>query len=419
MPDRGAAAHRRRRVDRRRQVHAGQLPGRDGGSASRACSGRPPARRCWCTTPPTSAGSTQDRILPGLARTDRATGDPGALQLVADEHVPQGLAILDAPDIDSVERANRTLAAELLAAADLWLFVTSAARYADQVPWDFLKAAAERSTAVAIVLDRTAPDAVQEVSGHLARMLTARGLRDSPLFTVTEGEVSDDGLLPAPYVAEIRSWLDLLAADANARAAVVKQTLDGAVRSLARRTHDVADAAAEQVTTLERLRQDVDALLRRGGLPGGRGVRRRHPAARRGAGPLAGVRRHRRAAPVPGDQGRPAPRPAGRLGARQAAAGRTGHGGGRVRAGDADPRARRERRRAGRDLLAVGDRGPAPARGLRPGPRPGLARLPGPRRARRARLAARACWRWSAPRARTSAPRPGSWPSASTACRWR
>ena len=198
------------------------------------------------------------RILPGLDRTDRATGDPGALQLVPDDHVPQGLAILDAPDIDSVERANRTLAAELLGAADLWLFVTSAARYADQVPWDFLKAAAERSTAVAIVLDRTAPEAVQEVSGHLARMLTARGLRDSPLFTVTEGEVSDDGLLPAPYVAEIRSWLDMLAADANARAAVVKQTLDGAVRSLARRTHDVADAAAEQVTTLERLRQDVE-----------------------------------------------------------------------------------------------------------------------------------------------------------------
>ncbi len=98
----------------------------------------------------------KERILPGLARTTGATGDPGALQLVAADTVPEGLAILDAPDIDSVEERNRTLAAELLAAADLWLFVTSAARYADQVPWDFLKAAAERSTAVAIVLDRTA-----------------------------------------------------------------------------------------------------------------------------------------------------------------------------------------------------------------------------------------------------------------------
>ena len=38
--------------------------------------------------------------------------------------------MLDAPDIDSVVQ-NRQLASQLLAAADLWLFVTSAARYAD------------------------------------------------------------------------------------------------------------------------------------------------------------------------------------------------------------------------------------------------------------------------------------------------
>ena len=200
----------------------------------------------------------EERILPGLARTGAATGDPAALQLVAEDRVPEGLAILDAPDIDSVEKANRTLASELLAAADLWLFVTSAARYADQVPWGFLQSAAERSTAVAIVLDRTAPEAVAEISHHLARMLTARGLRDSPLFAVTEGVVGEDGVLPAEHVAEIRRWLEMLAADATARAAVVKQTLDGAVRSLSRRTHDVADAAAEQVTTARRLREDVD-----------------------------------------------------------------------------------------------------------------------------------------------------------------
>ncbi len=198
------------------------------------------------------------RVLPGLDRTARATADPGALQLVADAGVPEGLAILDAPDIDSVERANRTLATELLAAADLWLFVTSAARYADQVPWGFLQTAAERSTAVAIVLDRCPPRAVDEVSLHLARMLTDRGLRDSPLFTVVEGDVSDEGLLPAAHVAEIRSWLDLLAADATARAAVVRQTLDGAVRSLSRRTHEVADAAAAQVEAERRLREAVD-----------------------------------------------------------------------------------------------------------------------------------------------------------------
>ena len=200
----------------------------------------------------------EDALLPDLERVHRATTDPEALQLVASDTIPAGLAILDAPDIDSVEERNRTLAAQLLAAADLWLFVTSAARYADQVPWDFLRQAAERSAAVAIVLDRTPREAVDTVPTHLARMLASRGLKDSPLFVVGEGQVDDDGLLPAESVGEVRDWLASLAADAGARAMVVKQTLDGAIRTLARRTHAVADAATEQVSAHRRLREDVD-----------------------------------------------------------------------------------------------------------------------------------------------------------------
>jgi energy-coupling factor transporter ATP-binding protein EcfA2 len=204
----------------------------------------------------------KQRILPGLART---TGDPerrGGLHLVPTEAVPPGLAILDAPDIDSVERSNRTLAAELLGAADLWLFVTSAARYADQVPWDFLRAAAERSAAVAVVLDRTAAQAAEEVTGHLQRMLTARGLRDSPLFVVPETVVDEDGKLPVEAVKEVRGWLDMLAADSTARSAVVRQTLEGAIRSLSRDAHVIADACEEQASVLERLRADVDVSYR-------------------------------------------------------------------------------------------------------------------------------------------------------------
>jgi energy-coupling factor transporter ATP-binding protein EcfA2 len=199
----------------------------------------------------------QDRLLPELERVSFATKDPGALQLVPSESVPQGLAILDAPDVDSVEERNRLLAAQLLAAADLWIFVTSAARYADQVPWEFLRQAAERSTAVAIVLDRTSEEAEHTVSTHLARMLASRGLKDSPLFVVREGPVDDDGLLPADHVADVRGWLHSLAEDSAARSAVVLQTLDGAVRTLTLRTFPVADAAADQSVTVDRLRQEA------------------------------------------------------------------------------------------------------------------------------------------------------------------
>lgn len=199
-----------------------------------------------------------ERILPELARTTGATGDPRSIQVVPVDTVPPGLAVLDAPDIDSVEVRNRTLAAQLLAAADLWLFVTSAARYADQVPWDFLKAAAERSTAVAVVLDRIPPGATDEVTAHLGQMLRERGLERSPLFAVEEDAVDADGLLPAASVAEIRGWLDSLAADSTARAAVVRQTLTGAVRSVAERSLEVADAHAAQVAMVDRLRVDAE-----------------------------------------------------------------------------------------------------------------------------------------------------------------
>ena len=72
MTDRRAAADRRRRLDRRRQVDAGQLAGRHAGSPSRACCGRRPARRCWCTTPTTREWFGQDRLLPELERVDRS-----------------------------------------------------------------------------------------------------------------------------------------------------------------------------------------------------------------------------------------------------------------------------------------------------------------------------------------------------------
>jgi hypothetical protein len=170
---------------------------------------------------------------------------------------------MDAPDIDSVELANRALAGQLLAAADLWLFVTSAARYADQVPWEFLRAAAERSAAVAIVLDRTPPAAVDEVASHLREMMDERGLAGSPLFTVAESPLQGDGLLPPEQSRPVSAWLHELASDAEARATVVRQTLDGAVASLVRRSRGLAEAQREQNAALQSLRDEADHAYER------------------------------------------------------------------------------------------------------------------------------------------------------------
>src|SRR6187551_3163152 len=86
------------------------------------------------------------------------------------EEVPRGLAIVDSPDLDSVRGENREIAAELLEAADLWIFVTTAARYGDAVPWAALRAGAERGASIAIVLNRVTPD----VAAQVRRELVAR-----------------------------------------------------------------------------------------------------------------------------------------------------------------------------------------------------------------------------------------------------
>ncbi len=205
-----------------------------------------------------AAWFTDDRILPGLARSTGASKDSRALQLIVDDSIPPGLAILDAPDIDSVVLQNRQLAAQLLAAADLWLFVTSAARYADAVPWGYLRAAADRSAAVAVVLDRVPPRAMTEVPPHLGQLMSERGLGDSPLFAVPETTVDAEGLLPASAVQPIRGWLAALAADQASRAEVVHQTLDGAIAALAAKGPELARSVDEQIEVIEQLRAEVD-----------------------------------------------------------------------------------------------------------------------------------------------------------------
>jgi energy-coupling factor transporter ATP-binding protein EcfA2 len=208
-----------------------------------------------------------DRILPELSRTtgsrrDAVEGGSGTLSVVPHDGVPAGLALLDAPDIDSVVAENRRLAGQLLAAADLWIFATSAARYADAVPWELLHTAQQRSTALAVVLNRVPPEGMREIGRHLAAMLDENGLSRAVLFTVPEttltGGSGDAGLLPAGAVAPLRGWLDRLAADAGARSEVIRTTLDGALRSMRQRVSAVAREVDDQLAAAALLRDEAD-----------------------------------------------------------------------------------------------------------------------------------------------------------------
>jgi hypothetical protein len=207
----------------------------------------------------------QGELLPGLTRTAEASNDPNALQLVAAPALGPGLAFLDAPDIDSVVDRNRQLAAQLLAAADLWLFVTTAARYADAVPWELLKTARLRGTVIALVLDRVPAEAAGEISAHLGEMLAAHDMAAAPLFVLTETLLDAQGLLSEEDTKPLHDWFATLASDVNARAAVVRQTLDGALAALGPATDGLAAAADEQAVAATSLDERVTAAYRTAG----------------------------------------------------------------------------------------------------------------------------------------------------------
>ena len=205
---------------------------------------------------------TSSRVLPRLSRVTGRPGDedqPGTVRLVESTALPAGLALLDAPDIDSVVKANRSLAGQLLQAADMWLFVTTAARYADAVPWDLLRSASDRGTAVAMVLDRVAPENMEEIRPHLVEMLRDQGMGTSPVFTVPETELTAEGLLPAAALGRLGQWLQALASDQRARNIIIAQTLHGALDSLTPRVGLVVDAARIQHEATRALALVVDS----------------------------------------------------------------------------------------------------------------------------------------------------------------
>ena len=198
------------------------------------------------------------RILPELARVRGRGGDSHTeLGLAEADTLPRGLALLDSPDIDSIVEDNRRLAAQLLSAADLWLFVTTAARYADAIPWAMLDEAAARNIVVAIVLNRVPSGVGAEVRSDLARRLTERNLDHAPLFVIGESDLGE-GLIPEPDVAGIRAWLEGLAHDSSARTAVARQTLGGAVDGVTARGQTLLPALDEQRSALITLASQVD-----------------------------------------------------------------------------------------------------------------------------------------------------------------
>jgi hypothetical protein len=204
----------------------------------------------------------EGELLGGLRRIDKQTPEAGmrSLMVVATEKLPQGVALLDTPDIDSVVEEHHEIAHRMLDAADLWIFVTTAARYADAPAWNLLRLAKERGARLAIVLSRVQPKARDVVLKHFVRMLTEYGLGEIDRFVISESKVAD-GKLPDSEVTDLRLWLAELSVDEARRALAVKETLNGVLDSFRTRVPALARQLETQVAVRNELRGDVDTAF--------------------------------------------------------------------------------------------------------------------------------------------------------------
>ncbi len=195
----------------------------------------------------------------GLARPGR----DGLLVLATSEGIPQGVALLDTPDIDSVVAAHRQFARQFLDASDLWLFVTTARRYADAVVWELLKDGRDRGASLGVVLSRIPPASGDQLNAHFDAMLAANGLGEVQRFVIPETTVTD-ARLPAAVSEPIRAWLQDTALRDERKVAILTQTMSGVLDTFAERIPALAAQADMQLVLRRELSTAAEAAYAAG-----------------------------------------------------------------------------------------------------------------------------------------------------------
>ncbi len=189
----------------------------------------------------------------GLARPGR----DGLLVLAASEGMPRGIALLDTPDIDSVVQAHHEFALQFLDASDLWLFMTSASRYADGPVWEILQHARARKASLGVVLSRIPQTYRTELVGHFTAMLNANGIPAENRFVIQETPLIN-GMLPQDAYQPVRDWLADTAARTDRRVAVLSQTMSGVLDTFKSRVPAIAAHVEAQVLLRAELRRAAE-----------------------------------------------------------------------------------------------------------------------------------------------------------------
>ena len=159
--------------------------------------------------------------------------------------VLQEVTLVDTPDIDSTEADHRAMAEALIDNADLVIFVSSAIRYADLVPWEVLRRADSRGAPIIPVLNRIRISSDGALNDYRS-LLRQEGI-DGRLFAVPEYHMgSGRQLVPAVAVRGLRTRIVDAVAARDSHASNTLETVMEATLHQAAQVVDHAESRTEE-----------------------------------------------------------------------------------------------------------------------------------------------------------------------------
>lgn len=130
---------------------------------------------------------------------DQLRGVPGIEIVKGKSPILNDLTLVDTPDIDSTSELNREIALDVLARSDAVVFVASALRYGDMVPWNVFTELHRRGIPIIYVLNRISPDTAGVVSDFRSRI----GDSSIKVLRVQEHHLTT-GILPPAAIRHLR-----------------------------------------------------------------------------------------------------------------------------------------------------------------------------------------------------------------------
>lgn len=197
--------------------------------------------------------------LPDVVATLR---DQGLANVIERPSARRHLVIVDSPDFDSIEAANRALARRLLEAADLVVFVTTDTRYADEVPWELLRRAGERGVPLLTMINRLPNDPADRdaVVADYRRLLVSHGVDTGEVTGVEMGHLDVSGqAIARSAIAPVERALDHLVEDAAARRQLIEQSVEAALGAIPAQVARIVQTIETEAAT----RSDLIELARR------------------------------------------------------------------------------------------------------------------------------------------------------------